>query len=84
MQIRSAYGSKGVSANIKGVHVQSFSFELDIPKKTIVLRGSVRVKQNQNWVSADEARIDMTTKTISMIHVKASLNMNSILKPNSH
>jgi lipopolysaccharide export system protein LptA len=63
-------GSGGVSADVRGVHAEAPVVELDMGRQVLDLRGGVKLTRGQGWLTADTARIDVSTGKVSMTQVK--------------
>jgi lipopolysaccharide export system protein LptA len=68
-----ARGSGGVTADVRGVHAEAPSVELDLTKQVLDLRGGVKLSRGQGWLTADSARIDLPTAKVSLTQVKGSI-----------
>ncbi len=68
-----ARGSGGVTADVRGVHAEAPSVELDLVKQVIDLRGGVKLTRGQGWLTADTARIDIPTGKVALSQVKGAL-----------
>jgi lipopolysaccharide export system protein LptA len=68
-----ARGSGGVTADIRCVHAEAPSVELDLTKQVLDLRGGVKLARGQGWLTADSARIEIATAKVSLIQVKGSI-----------
>jgi lipopolysaccharide export system protein LptA len=68
-----ARGSGGVTADVRGVHAEAPSVELDLTKQILSLGGGVRLTHGQGWLTADNARIEIATAKVSLTQVKGSL-----------
>jgi lipopolysaccharide export system protein LptA len=68
-----ARGSGGVTADLRGVHAEAPSVELDFTKQVLDLRGGVKLTRGQGWLAADSARIEITTAKVSLTQVKGSI-----------
>jgi lipopolysaccharide export system protein LptA len=68
-----AKGSGGVTADVRGVHAEAPSVELDLSKQVLDLRGGVRLSRGQGWLTADSARIEIATAKVSLTQVKGSI-----------
>jgi lipopolysaccharide export system protein LptA len=68
-----ARGSGGVTADVRGVHAEAPSVELDLTKQVLDLRGGVKLTRGQGWLTADSARIDIPTAKVSLTQVKGSI-----------
>jgi lipopolysaccharide export system protein LptA len=68
-----ARGSGGVTADVRGVHAESPSVELDLTKQLLDLRGGVRLTRGQGWLTADSARIEIATAKVTLAQVKGSI-----------
>jgi lipopolysaccharide export system protein LptA len=66
-------GSGGVSADVRGVHAESPTVELDMTKQTLDLRGGVKLTRGQGWLTAETARIEIATGKVSLTQVKGSI-----------
>ena len=68
-----ARGSGGVTADVRGVHAEAPSVELDLAKQVLDLRGGVKLTRGQGWLTADSARIEMATAKVSLNQVKGAI-----------
>ncbi len=68
-----ARGSGGVTADVRGVHAEAPSVELDLAKQVLDLRGGVKLTRGQGWLTADSARIDIATAKVSLTQVKGAI-----------
>lgn len=68
-----AKGSGGVTADVRGVHAEAPSVEVDLTKQVLDLRGGVKLTRGQGWLTADTARIDIPTAKVSLEQVKGSI-----------
>jgi lipopolysaccharide export system protein LptA len=68
-----AKGSGGVTADVRGVHAEAPSVELDLSKQVLDLRGGVKLTRGQGWLTADSARIEIATAKVSLTQVKGSI-----------
>lgn len=68
-----ARGSGGVSADVRGVHAEAPSVELDLTKQVLDLTGGVKLTRGQGWLTADRARIDIATAKVSLTQVKGAI-----------
>ena len=68
-----AKGSGGVTADVRGVHAEAPSAELDFTKQVLDLRGGVKLSRGQGWLTADTARIEIPTGKVSLTQVKGSI-----------
>src|SRR5580700_11401368 len=68
-----ARGSGGVTADVRGVHAEAPSVELDLTKQVLDLRGGVKLTRGQGWLAADSARIEITTAKVSLLQVKGAM-----------
>jgi lipopolysaccharide export system protein LptA len=68
-----AKGSGGVTADVRGVHAEAPSVEVDLTKQVLDLRGGVKLTRGQGWLTADSARIDIPTAKVSLTQVKGSI-----------
>jgi lipopolysaccharide export system protein LptA len=68
-----ARGSGGVTADVRGVHAEAPSVEVDLTKQVLDLRGGVKLTRGQGWLAADSARIEITTAKVSLTQVKGSI-----------
>ena len=66
-------GSGGVSADVRGVHAEAPTVELDMAKQILELRGGVKLSRGQGWLTADTARIEIATGKVSLTQVKGSI-----------
>lgn len=68
-----ARGSGGVTADVRGVHAEAPSVELDMARQTLDLSGGVKLTRGQGWLTADSARIEIPTARVSLVQVKGSI-----------
>ncbi len=68
-----ARGSGGVTADVRGVHAEAPSVELDLTKQVLDLRGGVKLTRGQGWLTADSARIEIGTAKVSLTQVKGAI-----------
>ena len=68
-----AKGSGGVTADVRGVHAEAPSAEVDLTKQVLDLRGGVKLTRGQGWLTADTARIEIATAKVSLTQVKGSI-----------
>jgi lipopolysaccharide export system protein LptA len=68
-----AKGSGGVTADVRGVHAEAPSVELDLGKQVLDLRGGVKLTRGQGWLTADTARIEIATAKVSLTQVKGAI-----------
>jgi len=68
-----ARGSGGVTADVRGVHAEAPSAELDLARQTLDLSGGVKLARGQGWLTADSARIEIATARVSLVQVKGSI-----------
>jgi lipopolysaccharide export system protein LptA len=68
-----ARGSGGVSADVRGVHAEAPAVEVDLARQVLDLRGGVKLARGQSWMTADSARIDLSTAKVSLNQVKGSI-----------
>jgi lipopolysaccharide export system protein LptA len=68
-----ARGSGGVTADVRGVHAEAPSVELDLAKQVLELRGGVKLTRGQGWLTADSARIEIATAKVSLTQVKGAI-----------
>jgi lipopolysaccharide export system protein LptA len=68
-----ARGSGGVTADLRGVHAEAPSVELDLSQQVLDLRGGVKLTRGQGWLTADSARIELATARVSLLQVKGSI-----------
>jgi lipopolysaccharide export system protein LptA len=68
-----AKASGGVTADVRGVHAEAPSAELDLTKQVLDLRGGVKLTRGQGWLTADTARIEIPTAKVSLTQVKGSI-----------
>jgi lipopolysaccharide export system protein LptA len=68
-----ARGSGGVTADVRGVHAEAPSVELDLAKQVLDLRGGVKLTRGQGWLTADSARIEIATAKVSLLQVKGAI-----------
>jgi lipopolysaccharide export system protein LptA len=66
-------GSGGVSADVRGVHAEAPTVELDMSKQVLELRGGVKLTRGQGWLTADNARIEIVTGKVQLTQVKGSI-----------
>jgi lipopolysaccharide export system protein LptA len=68
-----AKGSGGVTADVRGVHAEAPSVELDLGKQVLDLRGGVKLTRGHGWLTADTARIEIATAKVSLTQVKGAI-----------
>jgi lipopolysaccharide export system protein LptA len=68
-----AKGSGGVTADVRGVHAEAPSVELDLTKQVLDLRGGVKLTRGQGWLTADSARIEIGTAKVTLTQVKGAI-----------
>jgi lipopolysaccharide export system protein LptA len=68
-----ARGSGGVTADVRGVHAEAPSVEVDLIRQVLDLRGGVKLTRGQGWLTADMARIDISTGKVSLTQVKGAI-----------
>ncbi len=72
-RVKWARGSGGVRAKLKGIEATAHSVELDVVKRTVTLRGGVRLTRGKGWVKASKASIDLSTRKVTLHEVKGSI-----------
>jgi lipopolysaccharide export system protein LptA len=68
-----AKGSGGVTADVRGVHAEAPSAEVDLTKQVLDLRGGVKLTRGGGWLTADSARIEIATAKVTLTQVKGSI-----------
>jgi lipopolysaccharide export system protein LptA len=68
-----ARGSGGVVAEVKGVRAEAPEVEIDLPARTLDLRGGVRLTRGDGWLTAERASINMATAKVTLSDVKGSI-----------
>jgi lipopolysaccharide export system protein LptA len=68
-----ARGSGGVTADLRGVHAEAPSVDVDMARQVLDLRGGVKLTLGQGWLTADSARISIPTAKVSLTQVKGSI-----------
>jgi lipopolysaccharide export system protein LptA len=68
-----AKGSGGVTADVRGVHAEAPFVELDLTRQLVDLSGGVKLTRGQGWLTADSARIEISTAKVSLNQVKGSI-----------
>jgi lipopolysaccharide export system protein LptA len=68
-----ARGSGGVTADVRGVHAEAPSVEVDLIRQVLDLRGGVKLTRGNGWLTADTARIDLPTAKVSLTQVKGAI-----------
>jgi lipopolysaccharide export system protein LptA len=68
-----AKATGGVTADLRGVHAEAPSAELDLSRQVLDLRGGVKLTRGQGWLTADTARIEIPTAKVSLTQVKGSI-----------
>jgi lipopolysaccharide export system protein LptA len=68
-----ARGSGGVTADLRGVHAEAPSVDVDMARQVLDLRGGVKLTRGQGWLTADSARISIPTAKVSLTQVKGSI-----------
>jgi len=71
--IKTARGSGGVVADVRGVHGEAPEVELDLKRHVLELRGGVKLSRGQGWLQAERASIELSTGKVSATHVKGSI-----------
>jgi lipopolysaccharide transport protein LptA len=72
-RVRWAKGSGGVRAKVKGIDATASSVIVDLAKREVRLSGSVRLSRGKGWVEAGKARIDLSTRKVTLEEVKGSI-----------
>ena len=75
-----ARGSGGVTADVRGVHAEAPSAEVDLTKQVLDLRGGVKLTRGQGWLTADTARIEIPTAKVTLTQVKGSIPVAPVPK----
>ncbi len=75
-----ARGSGGVTADVRGVHAEAPSAEVDLTKQVLDLRGGVKLTRGQGWLTADTARIEIATAKVTLTQVKGSIPVAPVPK----
>ena len=68
-----ARGSGGVTADLRGVHAEAPSVDVDMARQVLDLHGGVKLTRGQGWLTADSARIVIPTAKVSLTQVKGSI-----------
>ena len=68
-----AKGTGGVVAEVKGVRAEAPEVEVDLARRTMDLRGGVRLTRGEGWITAERASIDIATAKVTMSDVKGSI-----------
>jgi lipopolysaccharide export system protein LptA len=68
-----ARGSGGVNADVRGVHAEAPAVEVDFARQVLDLRGGVKLARGQGWMTADSARMELSTGKVSLSQVKGSI-----------
>jgi lipopolysaccharide export system protein LptA len=68
-----ARGSGGVTADVRGVHAEAPTVELDLSKQVLDLNGGVKLTRGQGWLTADSARIEIGTAKVSLKQVRGAI-----------
>lgn len=71
--LKSAKGSGGVVADVRGVHGEAPEVELDMSKQVLEMRGGVKLSRGQGWIQADKATIELATARVTATQVKGSI-----------
>jgi lipopolysaccharide export system protein LptA len=66
-------GSGGVTAELQGIKAQAPTVELDLTRRTLDLRGGVRLTRGDGWITAEQASIQIATGKVAMTGVKGAL-----------
>jgi len=66
-------GSGGVTADLRGVHAEAPSVDVDMARQVLDLHGGVKLTRGQGWLTADSARIVIPTAKVSLTQVKGSI-----------
>jgi lipopolysaccharide export system protein LptA len=72
-RVQWAKGSGGVRAKVKGIDATASSVVVDLSKREVRLSGSVRLSRGKGWVEAGKARIDLSTRKVTLEEVKGSI-----------
>ena len=72
-KVRWARGSGGVVATVKGIEARAKVVEVDVAARRVNLAGGVRLTRGRGWVTADQATIDLATRTVSLREVEGSI-----------
>jgi lipopolysaccharide export system protein LptA len=76
-RVRWAKGSGGVTARLKGVEATASVIEVDVPRRSVSLAGSVRLARGRGWVKAERATIDIATGKVTLETVKGEIPVES-------
>lgn len=71
--LKSAKGTGGVVADVRGVHGEAPEVELDMAKQILEMRGGVKLSRGQGWIQADKATIELATARVTATQVKGSI-----------
>jgi lipopolysaccharide transport protein LptA len=71
--LRTAKGSGGVVADVRGVHGEAPEVELDMVRQILEMRGGVKLSRGQGWIQADKATIELATARVTATQVKGSI-----------
>jgi lipopolysaccharide export system protein LptA len=72
-----ARASGGVSAELRGVHAEASTVELDLRGQVVDLRGGVRLTRGQGWLMAETARMELVSGKVSLTQVKGVIPVPS-------
>lgn len=72
-RVQWAKGSGGVRAKVKGIDTTANTVVVDLAKREVRLSGSVRLSRGKGWVEAGKARIDLSTRKVTLEEVKGSI-----------
>jgi lipopolysaccharide export system protein LptA len=74
-------GSGGVTAELQGIKAQAPEAELDLARRTLDLRGGVRLARGEGWITAERATIQIATGKVAMTDVKGSIPLPKQVPP---
>ncbi len=71
--VRWARGSGGITATMRGIEATANAVELDVARRSVELTGNVKLSRGRGWVTAERARIDLSTRHVTLETVQGSI-----------
>jgi len=71
--VRYARGSDDVTVRLKGIEAKAAALEVDVARRSVRLKGGVKVSRGRGWVTAEAAQIDIATRHVTLDDVKGSI-----------
>lgn len=72
-RVRWARGSGGVTATLRGIQAHADAVVLDVGRRSVELEGGVRLSRGKGWVHAERAKIDLSTRKVTLHEVEGSI-----------